>query len=418
MTGIINKNSETNHAYRCCIMVEKLAHFKSEIGSELRSILDFWINHAVDLDNGGFAGKIDYAGMVHHDAEKGCVLNARILWTFAAAYHQFKNPVYYLLAERAYHYIQNHFHDPIQGGVYWSVDASGKPLNTRKQIYGLSFTIYGLSEFYRINKKQEVLDLAISLFEFIEKYSYDPEDGGYWEAFGENWEPMEDVRLSEKDRNDPKTMNTHLHIIEAYVNLYRIWPKQRVAEKIRHLLDVFENHIIDPATFHLRLFFNGKWESQSKAISYGHDIEASWLLCEAAEVLQDKLLLKKWENTAIQMAHAAAKGLMPDGSLIHEYDPSTHHADTHREWWVSAEAMVGFLNAYQIGGNGHNLEKVTALWAFIQQHLLDKEKGEWIWGVHDDYSKMLEDKIGFWKCPYHNARACMEILKRIPFLSF
>jgi mannobiose 2-epimerase len=394
-------------------MLEKLAHFKSEIHSELHSILDFWINHAVDIDQGGFIGKIDHAGMVHSDAEKGCVLNARILWTFAAAYNKFKNPVHFQLAERAYEYMQHYFHDQVNGGVYWSVDASGSPRNTRKQIYGLAFTIYGLSEFYRNNKKQEVLDFAISLFELIEKHSFDTKEGGYWEAFSENWEPMDDLRLSEKDRNDPKTMNTHLHIIEAYVNLYRIWPEQRVAAKIRHLLEVFDKHIIDPDSFHLRLFFNGKWESQSKAISYGHDIEATWLLCEAAEVLQDTWLIKKWEDIAISMADAAAKGFMPDGSLIHEYDPGTHHADTHREWWVSAEGMVGYLNAYQITHKDHYLDKVTGLWTFIQQHLLDKEKGEWFWGIHADYAKMLEDKIGFWKCPYHNARACMEILKRI-----
>lgn len=394
-------------------MLKKLAHFKSGIESELHAILDFWKNHAIDIPQGGFIGKMDNEGIVHTDAEKGCVLNARILWTFAAAYNNFKNPVHYLLAERAYAYIQNHFHDQKNGGVYWSVDAAGKPCNTRKQIYGLAFTIYGLSEFYQNNKKQEVLDFAISLFELIEKYSYDHKNGGYWEAFSENWQPMTDLRLSEKDRNNPKTMNTHLHIIEAYVNLYRVWPEPRVAAKIRHLLEVFEKQIIDPDTFHLQLFFNGKWESQSKAVSYGHDIEATWLLHEAAEILHDQVLIKKWEDIALSMADAAARGFIPDGSLIHEYDPATHHMDTHREWWVSAEGMIGYLNAYQISNDDRYLEKTAGLWAFVQKHLLDQEKGEWLWGVHDDYSKMQEDKIGFWKCPYHNARACMEILRRI-----
>ena len=394
-------------------MLEKLAHFKSGIGNELDSILDFWVTHAIDIAQGGFVGRIDSQGVVHNEAEKGCVLNARILWTFAAAYNRFKNPVHYLLAERAYDYIQNHFHDQENGGVYWSVDAAGKPLNTRKQIYGLAFTIYGLSEFYQNYQKQEVLDFAISLFELIEKHSFDYEDGGYWEAFSENWQPMADLRLSEKDRNDPKTMNTHLHIIEAYVNLYRVWPEQRVALKIGHLLEVFGKHIIDPETFHMKLFFNGKWESQSKAISYGHDIEATWLLHEAAEVLHDQDLIKKWKDIALRMADAAARGFMSDGSLIHEYNPETHHADTHREWWVSAEGIVGYLNAYQISNDEQYMEKATGLWTFVQQYLLDKEKGEWFWGVYDDYSKMQEDKIGFWKCPYHNARACLEILKRI-----
>ena len=393
-------------------MIEKLPKLRSEIESELQSILDFWAKNAVDLEQGGFVGKMDNEGIVYPDAEKGCVLNARILWTFAAAYNKLGDPSHLALAEHAYNYIRDHFRDQKNGGVFWSVDAAGKPLNTRKQIYGLAFTIYGLSEFYQKNKNQEALDFAIELFELIEKYSFDQKNGGYFEAFTESWQPLEDLRLSEKDRNDPKTMNTHLHIIEAYVNLYRVWPEKRVAGKIKHLLEIFEKHIIDPDNFHLKLFFNEKWESQSRAISYGHDIEATWLLHEAAEVLDDQFLVDDWQEIAVKMSDAAAKGFMPDGSLIHEYDLATHHPDTHREWWVSAEGMVGFLNTYQITEDESYLKRVFGLWTFIQKHLLDKEKGEWFWGVSDDYSKMKEDKIGFWKCPYHNARACMEILKR------
>jgi len=394
-------------------MLEKLQSFKSDINKELDLILDFWATHALDVQNGGFLGKVENDGTVHPEAEKGCVLNARILWTFAAAYNQLSNPDHRVLAERAYNYIKTHFYDTENGGVFWSVDAAGKPLNTRKQIYGLAFTIYGLSEFYRNNKNQEVLDFAIGLFELIEKHSFDQKNGGYLEAFTENWQPLEDLRLSAKDRNDPKTMNTHLHILEAYVNLYRAWPEKRVAKKIEHLLEIFERHIVDSETHHLKLFFNEKWESQSRAISYGHDIEAAWLLHDAAIVLDDQFLVSKWEEISVQIADAAAKGFMPDGSLIHEYDLATHHPDTHREWWVSAEGMVGYLNAYQITDDESYLKRALGLWLFIQKHLLDKERGEWFWGVLDDYSRMKEDKIGFWKCPYHNARACMEILKRI-----
>ena len=394
-------------------MVEKLRQFKSEIGNELHSILEFWVNNAVDTQHGGFVGKMDNERNIYSDAEKGCVLNARILWTFSAAFNKFRNPVYYQLAERAYVFIQNHFRDMENGGVFWSVDAAGKPLNTRKQIYGLAFTIYGLSEFYLNNKKPEVLDFAITLFDLIEKHGYDHENGGYWEAFSTDWQPLEDFRLSEKDRNEPKTMNTHLHIIEAYVNLYRVWPEKKLEGRILHLLEIFEKHIIAQDTFHLQLFFNSKWESQSGAISYGHDIEAAWLLQKAAEILDDEFLADKWKEMAIKISDAAAKGFMPDGSLIHAYDLSTHHPDTHREWWVSAEAMVGYLNAYQLSDDESYLQKVFSLWTFIQKHLLDKKNGEWFWGVNDDYSKMNDDKIGFWKCPYHNARACMEILDRI-----
>lgn len=390
-----------------------LQTYKQEIQTELTRILSFWETHSIDRLNGGFIGKMDFDGSIHHEAEKGGVLNARILWTFSAAYNT--NPDWEIeTANRAYHYIRQHFRDKTHGGVYWSLDAQGKPLSTRKQIYGLAFTMYGLTEYYRATNHPEALNFAVELFELIETYSFDPEHGGYWEAFTHDWQLLEDVRLSEKDRNDPKTMNTHLHIIEAYVNLYRVWPNERVEAKIRHLLEVFEKYIIDPQTGHMKLFFDAQWNPQSAAVSFGHDIEASWLLYEAAEVLHDKALLEKWKSIALRMADAAAEGFNEDGSLNHEYDPDTQHWDTHREWWVTAEGMVGYFNAFQLSGNARYLQYVEHLWEFAKTHLLDTEIGEWNWGVYDDMLPMkTEDRIGFWKCPYHNARACMEILRRL-----
>jgi cellobiose epimerase len=398
--------------------------FKEEISSELHNILQFWLDNSSDEVHGGFIGKMDNEGKVFMEAEKGGVLNARILWTFSAAYNQnVANPTqnsinenYHLIqaAERAYQYINQYFRDRTFGGIYWSVDAQGNPLNTRKQIYGLAFTIYGLSEYFKANPKQEILDFAIELFELIEYYSYDKTTGGYIEAFTQDWKIIEDLRLSEKDRNDPKTMNTHLHIIEAYVNLYTVWKEEHLVAKIRYLLNVFEQKIINKENNHLILFFDNDWKKQSEAISYGHDIEASWLLQEAAEILHDEDLIKKWKRIAVKIANAASEGLNKDGSLNHEFDPNTKHLDSHREWWVSAEAMVGFYNAYQITKNDNYLKKAFNIWRFTKKHLLDYQNGEWFWGIYEDYSLMQnEDKIGFWKCPYHNARACMELLKRV-----
>lgn len=386
---------------------------KQEIQKELARILSFWEAYSLDQRNGGFIGKMDFDGTVHPEAEKGGVLNARILWTFSAAFNAGSGESLEI-AHRAYHYIHQHLRDKTYGGVYWSVDAQGKALSTRKQIYGLAFTIYGLTEYYRATNNPEVLDFAIELFERIEKYSFDPEHGGYWEAFTQDWQLLDDVRLSEKDRNDPKTMNTHLHIIEAYVNLYQVWSNDRVKAKIRHLLEVFEKYIIDPQTGHMKLFFDANWNPQSAAVSFGHDIEASWLLYEAAEVLHDKTLLEKWKSIALRMADAAAEGFNEDGSLNHEFDPATHHWDSHREWWVTAEGMVGYFNAFQLSGNARYLQYVEGLWKFAKTYLINTEIGEWNWGVYDDRSPMnTEDRIGFWKCPYHNARACLEIIKRI-----
>ena len=399
--------------------------FKVEIQDELNSILEFWSKKSLDEVNGGFIGRMDTYGKIHPEAEKGGVLNARILWTFSAAagfdgLSKEQKANYLDLAHRAFDFFKTHFVDEKSGGVYWSIDADGTPKSTRKQIYALAFAIYGLSEFYKVSQNKEALALAKNLYELIEKYSFDPENGGYWEAFTKEWELLEDLRLSEKDRNNPKTMNTHLHIIEAYANLYKVWPEAGLKIKIEQLLVIFEKHIVDNETGHLKLFFDKTWNSQSPGVSYGHDIEAAWLLLESAEVLGSSELTQKWKKYAVQMADAAMRGFNLDGSLNHEKDTETGHIDTHREWWVSAEAMVGFLNAYQVSGDEKYISLIEGLWSFIKKHLIDKRNGEWFWGVYPptscepNYQIMdTEDKVGFWKCPYHNARACMELIYRI-----
>lgn len=392
---------------------EQLSRYKGEMEAELERILDFWLRHTVDEQNGGFVGQIDFAGQVQPEAPKGSILNARILWTFSAAYRQTQRQDYLEMAHRAYKYLLDHFLDSAHGGIFWMVGAQGQPMNTRKQIYALAFAIYGFSEYYRVTQTPRALEVCQELFQWIEQHSFDPEHGGYLEAFSQEGELLEDLRLSEKDRNDPKTMNTHLHVLEAYANLYRVWPDATLARQLEGLLRVFQEHIVDQETGHLKLFFSRDWTSTADLVSYGHDIEASWLLQEVAEVLGDAQLLQEVKAIALHMAQATAEAQLPDGSLYHEWDREENHYDTHREWWVSAEAMVGFLNAYELTQEEAFITSSWNAWQFAQAHLLDRENGEWFWGVLDDYSRMAtEDKVGFWKCPYHNARACLEVMHR------
>ncbi|GGK87843.1 AGE family epimerase/isomerase [Rufibacter glacialis] len=391
----------------------QLRTYQQEMETELARILGFWAEKTPDHQHGGFVGQIDHSGQVNPQAPKGSILNARILWTFSAAFKQTGQKTYLEMATRAFEYMLSSFLDSAHGGVYWMVDAQGQPLNTRKQIYALAFTIYGMSEFYLATQNEKALQVSQELFRWIEKYSFDAEHGGYLEAFSQTGQLLEDLRLSEKDRNDPKTMNTHLHVLEAYANLYRAWPDQHLGTQLRGLIEVFLHRIIDPATGHLHLFFSRDWTSSGNLVSYGHDIEASWLLQEAAEVLGDQALLSRVKVVALTMANATAEAVLPDGSLYHELNLDQDHYDTHREWWVSAEAMVGFFNAYELTGSQDFLQRSLNSWKFAQTHLLDLAGGEWHWGVHDDYSLMAqEDKVGFWKCPYHNARACLEIMHR------
>jgi mannobiose 2-epimerase len=384
---------------------------KQSAAIALNNILDFWMNHMPDHENGGFYGKLDNDNKIDITADKGAVLNARILWTFSAAYNTIQDINHLDIARRAFEYIDNHFLDKEYGGVFWSVDYKGNPAETKKQIYALAFNIYACSEYFVATHNEYARQIAIDGYQLIQKYSYDPAYGGYLEAFTHNWQEINDLRLSEKDANEKKTMNTHLHVLEAYTNLYRIWPDKTLADAIRGLLDIFLNKILNPETGHLHLFFDEHWQVKDDIISYGHDIEASWLLLEAAEVLADPALIATFKKVAIQMADATIRGIDKDGGLW--YESSGHGLIAEKHWWPQAEALVGFINAWQVSKNEHYFFKALNNWIFIDQYILDKSNGEWYWGRKKDYSIMQEDKAGFWKCPYHNGRACLELMKRL-----
>jgi mannobiose 2-epimerase len=396
-------------------MTSELYKFCSDMQSELtRNILPFWINQMVDNEYGGFYGRINGQGQLVKGAEKGGILNARILWTFSSAYYHFKDHVYRQSAERARNYALSVFFDEKFEGTYWTVTHDGKPLDTKKQIYSQAFFVYALAEYYRATADRICLDKAISLFHLIEEKSFDTQRNGYFEAYSREWNLLEDLRLSSKDVNEKKTTNTHLHILEAYTNLYRVWKDHLLGRQLRNLIVIFLEKIIDPQTHHMRLFFDEEWNSRSRLISYGHDIEASWLIYEAARVLDDDDLLESAKSACVSLALASLEGFQEDGSMIYEKDPETGHTDLERHWWPQAEAIVGLVNLYGLTGHDVYLMQAIRCWDYISNNLIDREKGEWFWSIYPDGTPNLtQDKAGFWKCPYHNGRACLEIMSRI-----
>ncbi len=378
-----------------------------------RNILPFWMEKMEDEVHGGFLGRISGTGTEDGSAAKGAILNARILWTFSAAYRILGKPEYLAAATRAKREIIDKFYDKEYGGVYWSLTPEGLPDDTKKQIYALGFAIYGLSEYSRATGDAEALEYAIRLFHDIERHSFDKGKNGYFEAFGREWGPIEDMRLSDKDINECKTMNTHLHILEPYTNLYRIWKDRELEKQLRNLICLFMEKILDQETGHLRLFFDEDWRSSHDIISYGHDIEASWLLHEAAEVLGDKTLLEKTRLASVSVADAALEGYIPGGGMIYEFHGDTAAVDADRHWWVQAETVVGYYNLWQMTGREDALKKALGCWEFIKEHIVDREGGEWIWSLRaDGTANTDDDKAGFWKCPYHNGRMCLEIIER------
>jgi mannobiose 2-epimerase len=379
-----------------------------------RNILDYWIQNTVDRERGGFFGRIDGYDKVHPDAEKGAILNARILWAFAAAYRVLKKKEYLDVATWARDYILRHFIDHEEGGVYWSLNADGTPKDTKKQIYAIGFTIYGLSEYVRATGDKETLQTAIDLYHTIEQHAFDAKNTGYVEALTRNWQPIADMRLSDKDENGSRTTNTHLHIIEPYTNLYRVWPSAELRQSIDTLLGIFADHIYNKETHHLDLFFDDEWQGRRNIQSFGHDIEASWLLHETALVLGDGRWLERMEPLVRQIAAAADEGLQPDGSMIYERWTDNGRVDRQRQWWVMCENIIGHVNLYQYFGDERALETAQKCWEFVKRSLIDWDKGEWHWSVDDQGTvNRDDDKAGFWKCPYHNSRMCLEIMERL-----
>jgi len=387
--------------------------FRQSVHRELtQNILPFWIK-IIDPEQGGFYGEVAADGAPDPKASKGGILTARILWTFSHAYRIFGDPAYLAAATQAYRFMCDHFWDPDYGGTYWLVDYRGEALDPKKQIYSQGFSIYGLSEYYLATHEDESLQKAIRIYELIEQYAYDPVHGGYFESFNRDWSLAKDFRLSEKEQNDPKTMNTHLHLLEPYTNLLRAWNETHLRQQHRRLIRTFLDHIINHDTHHFSLFFNENWQSRTRIISYGHDIEGSWLLCEAAEVLGETSLRTEVSRAALQMAEAVyQEAREDDGAIIYEAEPGGKLHDF-REWWAEAEAVVGFFNAYQLTGDEKFFQASVLAWKYIDTYQIDKVHGEWFRTVTRQGHPVPSKLVDFWKCPYHNGRACMEIWERI-----
>lgn len=424
-------------------MIDKM---KQEMREVLENnILSFWINKMQDTENGGFYGQMRGDGTLVKDAPKGGILNARILWSFSAAYRVTGKAEYLDAATRAQEYIVEHFLDTAFGGTYWSLNADGTPLDTKKQFYALGFMLYGMTEYVRavspllLNDADDsnyanaetALKVAMHLYAMIEEHAFDPEYNGYIEAQTREWGEIADMRLSELDANFPKSQNTHLHIIEPYTNLYRMIKELRAVESplcaflptefeesveqaLRNLITIFTDKILNPETHHLDLFFEMNWTRGAGQLeSYGHDIECSWLMHEAALVLGDEEVLKKVEPIVQLVANASEKGLNADGSMTHEANLDTGHVDADRHWWVQAENVVGWMNIYQYFHDEAALEKAQAGWNYIKNNLIDNELGEWYWSRDPEGNiNKVDDHAGFWKCPYHNSRMCLEIIER------
>lgn len=389
----------------------ELVDWKEAIGEELKNnVLPYWERLRI---RNGFYGSLDNSNEPIVGSPVGLIMVARLLWTFSRAYRFNGDESSLKSAEFARSYLLKVFRDAESGGYSWEANEGGYVTNHLKLCYGQAFVVYALSEHARATGQNESKLLALELFELLEEHCWDSELGGYIECFDGDWSPSNQMKLGADDLDAPKTMNNHLHMIEAYSDLYALTGNDRVRAACIRLMRTLLDRIIDPSEKRFALFFNMKWQRMDDIVSPGHDIEGSWLLWEAAEIIGDVSLIEETKQVSLAMAERVLlDGFDDSGAIVDEYHLGKE-IPTVRTWWPQAEGMVGFYNAYQISKDERFLQASKRIWEFIEKYIVDKENGEWYWGLDVKRQPLALSKAGPWKAPYHNGRACIEMLERI-----
>jgi mannobiose 2-epimerase len=385
---------------------------------ELYRIADWWLGKSPDAEHGGFVGEIDFDGNPRAEANKGIILNSRILWFFSELSIFHDDARYRQAADRAFNYLLEFFDDPVHGGAVWELAADGSVANGKKQVYAQCFCIYAFAAYYRLTSNPRALTKALEYFGRLESTALDRKYGGFVDAFSQSWHAIDDYRLGPDDLNVAKSMNTHLHVMEAYTALYRtalpavthVALRDALQNALRSAIDVFCRHCVDENSGHVELYFERDWTRVGTSISFGHDIEASWLLHEAAHALGDPATIRDVAPLAGKLALTCRDEAMGElGQVFSSHDPSTKVLDQSAIWWVQAEALVGFLNAWQLSGDWKYRLAADRVWTYIRRHQMDEVAGEWHWlSSVDDNVGFRHYKAGFWKAPYHNGRAMMQ----------
>lgn len=384
--------------------------FATEIKEHLvNDLIPFW-QGLKDEENGGFYGYLSYDLKLDKKAVKGCILNSRILWFFSNAYMVLGDPSLLESAAHAYQFLKEHCVDDKFGGVFWSLTYDGKPEDTTKHTYNQAFSIYALASYYDASKNPEALEIAWKLYDLVESKCKD--EYGYLEAFTRNFEPEENDKLSENGVIAEKTMNTLLHVFEAYTELYRVTKEEKVARQIRFMMDIIKDKVFNKEIGRQEVFFDRTWNTLIDLYSYGHDIETAWLVDRGLEVLGDEAYTNMLSPITKIITENIYNRAYIDHSLVNESENGV--VDTTRVWWVQAEAVVGFLNGYQKQGDRKFLDASVDIWNYIKKYFIDKRNGsEWFWSVKEDHRPDEKPIVEPWKCPYHNGRMCFEVLRRM-----
>jgi len=375
-----------------------------------QTLLPFW-QGLRDEEYGGFYGYLGYDLALDQKAEKGCILNSRILWFFSEAAMLTGRADLRGEADHAYAFLKRYCLDPVHGGVYWSLRYDGQPFDTTKHTYNQAFAIYALSAYYRLSGCEEALALAAGLFDLVEARCTD--EAGYLESFTVDWRPASNEKLSENGVLAARTMNTLLHVFEGYAGLYQARPLPAVGTAMRRILAIYAEKIYSPSLHRQKVFFDESYCSILDLYSYGHDIESSWLIDWGCALLQDDALTERIKAIDSDLAAAIYRNAYRDHSVINECERGVD--DLTRVWWVQAEAVLGFVNEYEKSGEEKYAAAAADIWRYIEEKMVDRRPGsEWFWSVDSQGRPNPKPIVEPWKCPYHNGRLCMELIRRDP----
>jgi len=409
-------------------IIKELKNYRSFFEKELNgNILPYWMKYGVEKEGNGFYGAVDLDGNPVLTANKTSVLNARILWTFSAAAMIDENEEYGAMADKAYRVVTEDFEDKEWGGYYMELSSFNEVANDIKHTYAQAFVIYSLCKYYEFRPLDTVMQKIRDFFSLLEEKAKDPVNAGYRESFTRDWKIYSENRMA--DNNEPKSMNTHLHVLEAWAALYKVWKDPLVERRLTELMNLFLDKIIRKSG-HFGIFFEESFteaESSKGICSFGHDIEGSWLLWEAAEILGNSEIIERMRVIAVKMVDNIERvAVDKDGGLFLESTRFGSHVKTNKHWWQQAETLVGFMNAYELTKDLKYWKTVKLSWSFIDKYLIDHQRGEWFTKLNrlgepylvepaDDPSPYYRNdwKIDPWKCPYHNGRSMMEMMKRI-----
>ena len=366
-------------------------------------------------EEGFFSARIDGNNRVDPKGHHSVILQSRVLWTFSAAIHSSSRQdsklmkLYQPYQEAALHTLQTKFSDTQYGGFYWSLEPDFSVLDDAKRTYGQSFVIYAYSEAYKTTGREALREQASDLFLMLDEHGYIPDQKAWHEGFTRDWKPLEDVRISPDDPLEIRSTNTHLHLLEAFAHLYRIWPDSRLKNRLTTLLEIFLTKIYSPSNRHFFTFFDENWDPSTSVYSFGHDIETVWLMLDAAKTIDSEPLTTQCERVLVDVAdHLIHKGIDSTFGGVYQLGENGTIYDTDKHWWPQAEALIGLATAFELTGEHRYMQKAIELWSFIRQNMMDHENGEWFFRL-DRYGEpyYFEDKAGPWKCPYHTSRAMM-----------